>query len=53
MSQLFVSIQSHTKEKESDSTLITTETPEWYIIDNEEPPRNQATLPDKTLPTMA
>ena len=33
--------------------LATRETPEWLIIDSEELPRNQASVLDETLPTMA
>ena len=31
----------------------TKEITEWHIINSEKPPRNQATLPNKSLPTMA
>ena len=47
------SIQSHTKEASQIWFLITKETLQWYTIDSEKPPRDQATLWDKPLPTMA
>ena len=47
----FPSIQSHKKKVRLN--LTTKKTPEWCIIDSEEPPRNQLTLPKESLPTMA